>query len=209
MSVIIPTSKIEIIKLARELKHSNCLILDAETTGLSDRDEVIEVAVIDMQGEVLLDELVMPTQPIPNESREIHGISDRAVRKHGQLFEYVALKLASFNSRQIAMFNAVFDVRLLKQSAERHAWRLGDQAVNSVLSASVPTNTIDIMELANRYFYESLEWDAEQSKFKRLSLSKCCELIGLNIEEEIGNPHQALVDCKATRELILYMADKH
>ena len=41
------------------------LFLDTETTGLDERDEVVELAVINVRGEVLVGTLIKPVNPIP------------------------------------------------------------------------------------------------------------------------------------------------
>lgn len=44
---------------------TNCLILDTETTGLGDDAEIVEIAIIDQDKNVLLNSLVKPSKPIP------------------------------------------------------------------------------------------------------------------------------------------------
>lgn len=58
------------------INSDNFVILDTETTGLDEHDEIVEVAVIDMSGKVLLNTLVNPIQPIPYEATQIHGITN-------------------------------------------------------------------------------------------------------------------------------------
>ena len=50
---------------------ANALILDTETTGLGDDAEVVELAVIDCAGVVLLDTLVRPSGPVPAGARGV------------------------------------------------------------------------------------------------------------------------------------------
>lgn len=45
--------------------NSDYLIIDTETTGLDNNAEVIEIAIINMHGDVLLNSLVKPTCSIP------------------------------------------------------------------------------------------------------------------------------------------------
>ena len=54
----------------------NLVVLDTETTGLDGHAEVIQIAVVDRSGAVLLDSLVKPTCPVPAEATAVHGISD-------------------------------------------------------------------------------------------------------------------------------------
>lgn len=56
--------------------------MDTETTGLSDDDEIIEIAVISEDGEVLLDTFVKHTSrvEISKGARNIHGIKKRSLK---------------------------------------------------------------------------------------------------------------------------------
>jgi len=68
-----------ISRQARAWLGVNALILDTETTGLDEHAEIVEIAVIDCTGAVLLDTLVRPAGPIPAEAVEIHGITNEMV----------------------------------------------------------------------------------------------------------------------------------
>ena len=61
-----------------QLSQNDWVILDTETTGLDDA-EIVEIAIIDRLGEILLHRLIKPTISIPVEVTEIHGISDAMV----------------------------------------------------------------------------------------------------------------------------------
>src|SRR5436190_21709188 len=66
----------EIIKSWLE---SDSVILDTETTGLSKGSEIVEFSMIDMKGNVLIDTLVRPSQPIPEEVTKINNITNEIV----------------------------------------------------------------------------------------------------------------------------------
>ena len=71
-----PAVREAVSRQARAWLEANALILDTETTGLGDDAEVVELAVIDCAGAVLLDTLVRPSGPVPAEAAAIHGITD-------------------------------------------------------------------------------------------------------------------------------------
>ena len=71
-----PASRAQISRQVCAWLDANALILDTETTGLDDDAEVVELAVIDCAGTVLLDTLVRPSGPVPAEAAAIHGITD-------------------------------------------------------------------------------------------------------------------------------------
>lgn len=57
----------------------NCVILDVETTGLDKYAEIVEISIIDEQGHILLNTLVKPLEPIPDDVIAIHGITNEMV----------------------------------------------------------------------------------------------------------------------------------
>ncbi len=61
------------------INRDQFVILDTETTGLTLRDQIIEINVIDLTGKILLNSLVKPTINIPAEAASIHGITNEMV----------------------------------------------------------------------------------------------------------------------------------
>lgn len=65
--------KYSISLLAQQWLDDNRLFIDTETTGLGDDAEIVEICIIDSHGFILLNTLVKPTKPIPDEAIAIHG----------------------------------------------------------------------------------------------------------------------------------------
>lgn len=115
------------------LDRDDVLILDTETTGLDDRAEVVEVAVVDTAGDLRFDSLVTPVGPISPDVSAFHGITRSLLEEtgapawpevHGELNALLAGACA------VLAWNAPFDQRMLRQTANRHglgwsaiAWR--------------------------------------------------------------------------------------
>lgn len=81
------------------LNKSQYLVLDTQTTGLGENDEIVEIAVTDLDGKTLLNTLIKPTISISNDAIMVHGITDEMVEKgqpwsdvHNQLCTIVADK---------------------------------------------------------------------------------------------------------------------
>ena len=72
-------TKADVASMCRSLLTMDPLFLDAETTGLGPADQVVEIAVVDVQGRPLYHSLVKPTIPIPADATAIHGITDADV----------------------------------------------------------------------------------------------------------------------------------
>jgi DNA polymerase III epsilon subunit-like protein len=85
--------------------------LDTETTGLSPArgDAVVEVAIVDGTGHVLLDTLVNPGQSIPWQASSIHGITDDMVRGAPTLSQLMPRVLEIVAAEQVVIYNARFD----------------------------------------------------------------------------------------------------
>ena len=64
---------------AQQILAGQPIFLDTETTGLDPRAEIVEIALIDHDGAVLLESLVKPTRPIPQDATRIHRITDGMV----------------------------------------------------------------------------------------------------------------------------------
>ena len=109
------------------LNRKDVLILDTETTGLDASAEVIEVAVIDTEGNPRFESLSLPVGDVPEAASRIHGLTRSELQRlgspvwpeiHGELVEL--LRRATI----VLGWNTEFDETLLKQTARCHglAW---------------------------------------------------------------------------------------
>lgn len=112
---------------AREIL-TNCLILDTETSGLSSGyNEIIEIAVINHAGDVLLNTRVKPLRPErileANSGRsayDIHGIHPDALTD-APTFPQVYTRLRSLLADQrVVSYNAAYDTAMLAGDCEAH-----------------------------------------------------------------------------------------
>lgn len=155
------------------------VILDTETTGLAPADEVIQVAVIDLLGRVLLDTLVRPLHrtSIPPEAARFHGITMAMLAGAPAWPQVAASLLACTGQRTIISYNAEFDARLLRQTAQRNGGPLPAARWECA------------MQQYARYYGE---WDRGKGGYRWQRLT--------------GGDHSALGDCRATLALIRKMA---
>ena len=96
------------------------VVVDTETTGLDPSAEAVQIAVLTLTGEVLLDTLVRPSQPIPWGASRVHGITDAhvvAAPTYAELHRELARLL---ERRSVVAYNAAFDERILRQTAARY-----------------------------------------------------------------------------------------
>jgi len=110
-------SKINAIHTARNWLSRDPLILDTETTGLDERAEICDLAIIDSTGRVLFNQLIKPSQGIPVQASRIHGI-DNTMVDFAPTFDRVLPELLHLLAgRLVLTYNAEFDVRMFEQSA--------------------------------------------------------------------------------------------
>ncbi len=100
----------------RILADETVVILDTETTGLGQEAEIVQIAVIDTAGNVLLDTLVKPQTEIPAEASRIHGITDEMVAD-APAFDAVQLGI---EGKTVVTYNANFDARMIRQSLAQY-----------------------------------------------------------------------------------------
>ena len=67
------------MKDAKGLLAASPIFLDTETTGFRETDEVVEISIIDIDGETLFSSLVKPRIPIPPDAMRVHGITEQMV----------------------------------------------------------------------------------------------------------------------------------
>lgn len=156
------------------------VILDTETTGVTNTDEVIQIGIIDPTGAVLLDHLLKPFQKnyIPRRATEIHGITMAMLWDKPHYGEITHLLKNLLQGRTIVTYNAVFDRRLVSQSA----------VATGGFSPSDSTWECAMLQYAQFVG----DRDGYRNKYRWHKLR--------------GGDHTAVGDCKATLALIDAMA---
>lgn len=107
-----------VVRAARQLLlQDDVLILDTETTGLRDA-EVIEVALIDMQGRTRLNTLVKPkTRRMNPYAQRVHGITPAQLQNQPTWPEVLPELERVAGNATILAWNAPFDARMLEQTS--------------------------------------------------------------------------------------------
>ena len=118
-----PSDRYAAASWARQLLiRRDWVVVDTETTGLANSDQVLQVAVLDPSGRVLVDTTVRPTCEIHPRASEVHGFTIESLGSaptYDQVHDAIASHLAG---RRVIAYNSPFDQRLLAQSAV--AWGL-------------------------------------------------------------------------------------
>ncbi|HDX9701705.1 TPA: 3'-5' exonuclease [Bacillus thuringiensis] len=150
------------------LNKNDYVILDTQTTGLGENDEIVEIAVIDMIGKTLLHTLVKPTIPIPDNITMIHGITNK-MTVGGRNWNTVYSELLHIiANKTLLIYNAKFDVSMLQQTCFAH-----NISPINVKSECMMELYATYMDSKNHY---SLE-EATDSKIPRRALDRCLALL--------------------------------
>ena len=186
-----PVASSRIIQRAKEVLALNPVFLDTETTGTGTSDLIIEVGIVDLDGKVLYDGLVNPGKPIPAESSAVNGITDEDVKDEPRWPEVWPVIELILKDRVIGIYNADFDMRLLRQTCQAHSqsWTLKTE------------QSFCMMKLFAAYYGE---WNPRYNGFKSQKLEFAGKLCGLSEQ----NTHHAVDDAKLTAELLRYIASQ-
>lgn len=141
------------------------LVLDTETTGLGYQAQIVELAIINAAGEVVLETRLRPTVPIEAGAERVHGIGAADLARAPSWPDVAAEIEALLTGRTVVIFNARFDKGLLRQTAEA----FGDRAqwldtvrtrcaMYLAAEAYGPTNSHGTISLANAMDDAGVEW---------------------------------------------------
>lgn len=182
---------------AKQWLQYNRLILDTETTGLDSTAEIVEVAIINCQGEVLLNTLVRPVHSIPAEATAIHSITNEMVANAPGWKDIHNKVISLLRPTGFIAYNSDFDARLMVQTADiSHA--LHEDPVAEVLEINAMH---DCAMLLYAEFYG--QWNEQRGSYRWQRLTAAAEQQGVKAE---GQPHRALSDCLLTLGIIKAIA---
>ncbi len=187
---MMPSSRYEAIQTAREFLNNAPVFLDTETTGIGPNDNIVEIAIIDTDGQVLFDSLVKPVGKIAPDARAVHGISEGMVASAPSWKEVWSAVEAVLEGRWVGIYNAEFDLRMMQQSHQRHwmPW-----------TSPAGMQPFCIMKLYALFYGE---WNPRRRNYRWHSLDRA----GQQCQIPLPNSHRAKADALLTREVFLHMA---
>lgn len=185
----LPTYQQLAIETARQVIAQNPIYLDTETTGLDRSDEIVEISVVDDNGQTLYESLVKPSHPIPEETIRVHHINNEAVSVAPTWpIVWTQLRPVLFG-RLIVLYNADFDLRMISQTHLRYGFPMKDKL-----------SSFDLLKL---YAQFRGEWDTRRGSYRFHSLADA----GRQCHISLPNAHRATADTLLTRALLHYIAD--
>lgn len=176
-----PKAKDKTILWAKNIldRKERYVILDTETTGLGKRDVIIEISIIDLDGNDLYTSLIKPKnrKSIPREASNIHGIKISHLKECPTFTEVIEHVQGIISNKTVLIYNSEYDERLIDQTCEQ------DECSYLTL------RTDCVME---QYSIFAGKWSDYHHDYTFQKLP--------------GGNHTALGDCKATLEVIKKMA---
>lgn len=146
--------------------------LDTETTGLDDKAQVIQLAIIDEDGDTIVNTLLDTDVVISPKAYKVHKIGARQIKGYPYFRHIAGMVNNLLNGRYVGMYNAEFDMRMMRQSSD-----MG-------FKGAIP---VCVMQKAKEHFGEE----------KWLSLVDACKRLDI----ELDNAHDAFADAWATAEV--------
>lgn len=92
------------------------IILDTETTGLGDDDQIVEIAIIDLDDNTLLNTRIYTEVPISPEASYVNGIKNSDLVGMPTIKDINSLIQNILKDKTVLIYNDEFDVRMLYQS---------------------------------------------------------------------------------------------
>ena len=166
---------------AQSWLNTSTVFIDTETTGLSKTDQVIEIAVIDGLGAVLMDCRIRPTVPINPHAQAVHGISARNLASMPTWAHVHSRFQAVIEGKTVVAFNASFDTAIISQTAAAFGLGVHFKRVECAMSLAAD----------------------HLGAGRRISLANAAKAVGVTFD---GSAHCAVVDIMATHKLVRAIA---
>ncbi|PID66611.1 MAG: hypothetical protein CR975_02225 [Gammaproteobacteria bacterium] len=172
------------------LDLSNAVILDTETTGVGDKDEIIELAILRADnGETLINQRFKPRRKVSNEAFAIHGIDNQALLQQPSFSSCFQTIMAAVAGKIIVGWRIHFDIMMLLQTMRLYHTprKLQNATVYDVKGAY-------LKQLDKHTFNDHLNQNGY------IHLATACEIENIHIKDL--KPHQAISDCQMIYRLI-------
>lgn len=164
------------------------LFLDTETTGLDIKAEVLEIGLVDALGCIVYETRVKPTVSISPEATAVHGIDEMMLVDAPCWLEVAERLQFHIGQHPLVIFNAEFDLRILKQTAAAH---------------KVSTDWLDSLKIHCAMMLSAGYFGAT-NRYGTISLANTVSQAGLTW---VGQAHSAVADAVMTAQVVNTIAE--
>lgn len=184
-----PRGRLAAAARAKEIVAGEYVVFDLETTGFSGyRDRVVSIAIINQDGEVLLDSLVHPGIEIPNS--HIHGITDAMVIGAPTFIQLHPVIVEALQHKTVLSYNYQFDGSFINGSCDQHD-----------LDRPAGVHGECIMTLFAKFYGD---WNNYRKNYRWQKLTKAADFFVLQFD---GQAHHALADARMAWGVLKKMAE--
>lgn len=180
------------------------IVLDTETTGFSSKnDDILQLAITDLQGNVLFNEYFKPVQKLVwPEAQAVNNISPEFVADKPYIKDRLPVIQEIFSKADIIVgYNTDFDLNFLKETG---------------LCVNPGTKLIDVMKSFAPIMGEKADFKHQNRSYMGFKFQKLITAAKFFNYDWENSPHDALGDAKATafvlREIFLnypkYLTDE-
>lgn len=168
-------------EIENKVKHKG-IVIDTETTGLNPKkDELLQVSIIDIDGNVLFNSYFKPKATSWTSAERVNGISPEMVENAPKISEKIKeINEIVYNSETIIGYNTDFDLSFLYYNG---------------LILSENTKFIDVM---TRFAEIYGEWSDYFGDYKWQKLITAADYYNYDWNSHLENAHNSLADCYAT-----------
>ncbi len=96
------------------------VVIDTETTGMTANDEIIELAIVDMDGTVLYDSTFCPVAEVNPFASAVNHLTNECLCDSPEFTDEWSKIKAFIGDKKILAHNIKFDKRLIKQTLEKY-----------------------------------------------------------------------------------------
>jgi DNA polymerase III epsilon subunit-like protein/nitrogen fixation-related uncharacterized protein len=116
-----PRHRLQAARWAKTLFHhpENVVVLDTETTGLDEDDEIVQIAISELNGKPLINTLVRLSgrKAIPRDATSYHGIKTKDLQGKPSYREMAGELQQILKRKTVVAYNAEYDFRMMVQTA--------------------------------------------------------------------------------------------
>jgi hypothetical protein len=194
------------------LADPDAVVLDTETTGLHDTARIVDLAVLTVGGDVLVDTLLDPGEPIPAEAWGVHGIADADVQDAPRFGDVLVQLTGALVNRRCLIYNRGYDVSRLRHELTLHyVDRAAREAAREVAATGVLPERVRDQVVAQAQ-KEAAAW-LESMRFEDVMVpysdwyGEWSDYHGnYRWQPLYGGDHRAASDCRAVLDRLREMA---
>ncbi|GCE30576.1 hypothetical protein KDA_60600 [Dictyobacter alpinus] len=175
-----------VLRWAQQIVRRQPLILDIETTNIATVDEIIELAIINLAGQVIFSSPVKPGQPIGATIGDIHGIATNTLAQAPTFTDIWQQIYPLLIQNELIIYHAAFYLRVLRQTATRY-----QLALPAIVSHCM---------MGKYALYAGVK--ASEREYKMHSLEEACSEFGISTGTQ-----RASDNAEAIRQLLLVLAN--